>query len=213
MLVTCYLSLYENYGLKIASNTGVYYRSRKRSQMHIQYFRWSASAYFQQWEHRDYIERWTAKCGYPTTDSEKTWWVETTFLVLICLLCSLTSQCLTSDDATNQDADDYFADSSDDELGLRTRKRVRKGNGESKRKKGRSRCRNCGQYYSLPEWKRYHENKIPSKEDWGNRRPCARHLPNGKGNKVGENCSVKEAYFAPGFPCPYPKRLPRPKKK
>ena len=34
-----------------------------------------------------------------------------------------------------------------------------------------------------------------------------------KDNKVWENCSVKEAYFAPGFPCPYPKRLPRPKKK
>lgn len=84
---------------------------------------------------------------------------------------------------------------------------------KKKRKKEiKHRCRRCGKYYALPEWRPYHENRI-QQEGLGNQR-LGLHLHNGDGNKVWDNCTVNPADFEDGFPCmDLNKRLPRDRRK
>jgi hypothetical protein len=76
------------------------------------------------------------------------------------------------------------------------------------------RCRRCGKYYSLPEWRPYHENNILSVVDWGDQRTQSRYLRHKDGNKVWDSCTVDPADFEEEFPClDTSKRMPPPRKK
>jgi hypothetical protein len=99
----------------------------------------------------------------------------------------------------NQNDQEYLADSSDSErVGVR---RMLPKETKPKQKQSKKRCRKCGKCYALREWKPFHQNNIASEEDWGERRPCARHLRNGPGNKVWDYCTVDPALYEDGYPC------------
>lgn len=101
----------------------------------------------------------------------------------------------------NDDNDNYLADS-EAKKGCEKRK-------HSKIQRSKHRCRRCGKCYSLKEWKPYHENNVPSEDDWGNQRPQSRCLRHKDGNKVWDFCTVDPIDFEEGFPCLDPsKRMP-----
>jgi hypothetical protein len=112
-----------------------------------------------------------------------------------------------------QNDNEYLADLSDTTLVQQTGRKLPKET-KSKQKQSKKRCRRCGKCYALKEWIPYHQNIIASQQDWGDRRPSARHLRNGPDNKVWNSCTVDPACFEDGFPCLDPnKRMPRKKSK
>jgi hypothetical protein len=103
----------------------------------------------------------------------------------------------------NDDNDNYLADSE-----------IARGKRKHRIQRSKHRCRRCGKCYSLREWQPYHENNKQSLEDWGDRRPSARHLRHKDGNKVWESCTVDPIDFEEGFPClDTSKRMPPLRKK
>lgn len=106
----------------------------------------------------------------------------------------------------NGDNDDLNEMSDADATTLLRKRHTKK---KVKEKQSHKRCRQCGKCYALPEWRPYHKNNISSKEDWGDRRPSARHLRNGPGNKVWDNCTVPSDEYDKGFPVDKGKALPR----